>query len=123
MEHASHPAVINRLKRAHGHLAKVITMIEEGRDCLTLAGQLYAVEQAVTKAKTTLIRDHIDHCLDDAVADAHDHPHDHDHVHDAAPAQPKGKGKGKVESVHHHHHHHGDRASAMAEFKQITQYL
>jgi DNA-binding FrmR family transcriptional regulator len=102
MLHASHPAVINRLKRANGHLAKVIKLIEEGRDCLTLASQLYAVEQAVTKAKTTLIRDHIDHCLDDAVSDAHDHAKEHSHGHG---------------------HSHGDKTSAMAEFKQITQYL
>lgn len=62
--HQSHPVVINRLKRAHGHLRKVIEMIEEGRPCLDLAQQLHAVESAVMKAKTTLIEDHLDHCLE-----------------------------------------------------------
>ena len=67
--HESHPAIINRLKRAKGHLSKVIEMIEAGRPCLDLAQQLQAVESAVSNAKQTLIHDHLDHCLD-AVAGA-----------------------------------------------------
>jgi uncharacterized protein len=65
--HQSHPVVINRLKRAHGHLRKVIEMIEAGRPCLDVAQQLHAVESAVANAKTTLIEDHLDHCLDTVV--------------------------------------------------------
>lgn len=64
MKHASHPAVITRLKRAHGHLASVLAMFEEGRSCLDLAQQLHAVESAVANAKRELIHDHIEHCLD-----------------------------------------------------------
>jgi DNA-binding FrmR family transcriptional regulator len=63
--HASHPAIVTRLKRAEGHLRRVIAMIEEGRPCLDLATQLHAVERAVAEAKRALIHDHIDHCLDD----------------------------------------------------------
>ncbi len=65
--HQSHPAIVNRLKRTEGHLRKVIAMIEEGRPCLEVAQQLYAVESAVAKAKVTLIEDHLDHCLDEVV--------------------------------------------------------
>lgn len=65
--HQSHPDVINRLKRANGHLRKVIEMIELGRPCLDVAQQLHAVEKAVANAKTTLIEDHLDHCLDSVV--------------------------------------------------------
>lgn len=61
--HASHPAIVKRLKRAEGHLRGVITMIETGRDCHDIAQQLHAVESAVAAAKRTLIRDHLDHCL------------------------------------------------------------
>ncbi len=61
--HTSHPAIVKRLKRAHGHLASVITMIESERPCLELAQQLHAVESALANAKTELIHDHIDHCL------------------------------------------------------------
>ncbi|HZE90457.1 MAG TPA: metal-sensing transcriptional repressor [Rhizobacter sp.] len=65
--HESHPAVVKRLKRASGHLLKVIQMIEGGRPCLDLAQQLHAVESAVHEAKKALIHDHLDHCLDAAV--------------------------------------------------------
>ena len=62
-EHTSHPAIIKRLNRAAGHLRSVITMIEEGRPCVDLAGRLQAVENAIASAKRELINDHIDHCL------------------------------------------------------------
>lgn len=64
MKHASHPDVINRLKRADGHLRRIVTMIEEGRPCVEVAQQLQAVESAIVKAKQVYIRDHIDHCLE-----------------------------------------------------------
>ncbi|WP_423209512.1 metal-sensing transcriptional repressor [Paracoccus yeei] len=72
--HASHPAIATRLKRAEGHLRRVIGMIEEGRPCVDLATQLHAVERAVAEAKRALIHDHIDHCLtgEAAGAGAHD---------------------------------------------------
>ena len=63
--HASHPAIIKRLRRAEGHLHAVIGMFEDGRGCLDLAQQLHAVESAVANAKRELIHDHIEHCLDD----------------------------------------------------------
>ncbi|MDM7459792.1 MAG: metal-sensing transcriptional repressor [Paracoccus sp. (in: a-proteobacteria)] len=62
--HATHPAIVARLKRADGHLRAVIEMIEAGRPCLEVAQQLQAVEKAVAKAKRALIHDHVDHCLD-----------------------------------------------------------
>ncbi|HEX5419206.1 MAG TPA: metal-sensing transcriptional repressor [Gammaproteobacteria bacterium] len=65
--HAEHPRIVQRLKRAEGHLKRVIAMIEEGRPCIDLAQQLQAVESAIVAAKRTLIRDHIDHCLEAAV--------------------------------------------------------
>jgi DNA-binding FrmR family transcriptional regulator len=68
--HPSHPAIASRLKRAQGHLRRVIDMIEEGRPCVDLATQLHAVERAVAEAKRALIHDHIDHCL--TGAGAHD---------------------------------------------------
>lgn len=65
--HESHTAVVKRLKRASGHLLKVIEMIEVGRSCLDLAQQLHAVENAIHAAKKALIHDHLDHCLDTAI--------------------------------------------------------
>jgi uncharacterized protein len=62
--HASHPALIARLKRADGHLRAVIAMLEAGKPCVDVAQQLQAVEKAVSNAKRVLIHDHIDHCLE-----------------------------------------------------------
>jgi uncharacterized protein len=67
--HTSHPDIIKRLKRAHGHLASVISMLEQERACLEVAQQLQAVESAVANAKKILVHDHIDHCLEHAVRD------------------------------------------------------
>ena len=72
MKHDSHPDVIKRLKRANGHLASVIKMIEEGRPCVELAQQLFAVESAITNAKRELIQDHIEHCLGEDIHEGHD---------------------------------------------------
>ena len=63
--HASHPAVIKRLKKANGHLNSTIEMLVDGRTCLDVAQQLQAVENAIHQAKKVLIQDHLDHCLED----------------------------------------------------------
>jgi uncharacterized protein len=61
---ASHPDIFERLKRAEGYVRRVIAMFDEGRSCLDLAQQLYAVEKAISEARRRLIHDHVDHCLD-----------------------------------------------------------
>ena len=66
-QHESHPDIIKRLKRAEGHLRTVIGMIEAGRPCVELAQQLHAIEKAIGSAKTVLIHDHIDHCLEQTI--------------------------------------------------------
>ena len=63
--HTAHPDVVKRLKRANGHLHKVVGMIEEGRSCIDIAQQLHAVERAISAAKKLVIHDHLDHCLED----------------------------------------------------------
>lgn len=72
MSHDSHPDIVRRLKVAHGHLRKSISMIEEGRSCVELAQQLAAVESAIRSAKTRLIHDHVDHCLASSTVNAED---------------------------------------------------
>jgi DNA-binding FrmR family transcriptional regulator len=65
--HGSHPDIVKRLNRAAGHLGKVVSMIEGGAPCLQIAQQLQAVVSALQTAKTTLIHDHLDHCLHHAL--------------------------------------------------------
>jgi DNA-binding FrmR family transcriptional regulator len=63
MHHRNHPEILKRLKRADGHLQKIIKMIEQGRPCPEVAQQLQAVESAIENAKKALIHDHISHCV------------------------------------------------------------
>jgi DNA-binding FrmR family transcriptional regulator len=65
--HSTHKDVINRLKRADGHLQTIIAMIENGRGCLDIAQQMHAVIRALEGAQATLIHDHIEHCLEAAI--------------------------------------------------------
>ena len=63
-KHGTHPDILKRLKRAEGHLRKVIEMMEEQAPCLDIAQQMHAVTNALVNAKTAFIHDHIEHCLD-----------------------------------------------------------
>ena len=65
--HLSHPDIVKRLRRAEGHLRSVVQMIEDERSCLDIAQQLHAVEKAIVQAKRTLVQDHLDNCLEEAV--------------------------------------------------------
>ncbi|HZH27010.1 MAG TPA: metal-sensing transcriptional repressor [Azospirillaceae bacterium] len=67
MSHATNTDIIKRLKRAHGHLASTIAMIEEGRDCIAVVQQMHAVIKALENAKSVLIVDHLDHCVERAL--------------------------------------------------------
>lgn len=67
MPHANNPEMIARLRRAQGHLAAIITMVENGRGCLEISQQLHAVEKAVANAKSGMIQHYIEHCLEDQV--------------------------------------------------------
>lgn len=58
--------IVKRLKRAGGHLRSIVTMLEDGRECLDIAQQMQAVERAIANAKKTLVHDHIDRCLEQA---------------------------------------------------------
>jgi len=55
------------MRRATGHLQTIAGMIESGRDCADVAQQLHAVIRALEAAKSALIHDHIEHCLEDAI--------------------------------------------------------
>ena len=61
-------AVINRLARAIGHLEKVKRMVEEGHDCSEVLIQLSAVRSALDNTGKVILKDHIHHCMVDAVA-------------------------------------------------------
>lgn len=65
--HTNTKAVLNRLSRAIGHLESVRQMVEDGRDCSEVLVQLAAVRSAINGTARVIMKDHIDHCIVDAV--------------------------------------------------------
>lgn len=59
--------IIHRLSRAIGHLEAVRRMVEEGRDCSEVLIQLAAVKSAINNTGKVILKDHINHCIVDAV--------------------------------------------------------
>ncbi|MEB3051007.1 metal-sensitive transcriptional regulator [Mycolicibacter sp. MYC123] len=66
-------AVLNRLRRAQGQLAGVISMIEQGRDCKDVVTQLAAVSRALDRAGFKIIACGLRECLNGS-ADAGEAP-------------------------------------------------
>ncbi|AIY16973.1 metal-sensing transcriptional repressor [Pimelobacter simplex] len=56
-------AIITRLKRAYGHLASVIRMLEEGAECEDALLQLAAVNKAVGRGGYALVATGLQKCL------------------------------------------------------------
>jgi len=56
--------VINRLRRAHGHLNAIIAMLSEDRPSTNIAQQLRAVEAALATAKQEFVHAHMQHCIE-----------------------------------------------------------
>jgi DNA-binding FrmR family transcriptional regulator len=61
--------VLNRLRRAHGQLAGVISMIEQGRDCKDVVTQLAAVSRALDRAGFKIVASGLRECLAGIAAD------------------------------------------------------
>lgn len=55
--------VLNRLRRAHGQLAGVISMIEQGRDCKDVVTQLAAVSRALDRAGFKIVATGLRECV------------------------------------------------------------
>lgn len=65
--HQNTKAVLNRLSKVIGHLESIKRMIENGRDCSEVLVQLAAVKSAINSTGKVILKDHIEHCLVDAV--------------------------------------------------------
>lgn len=60
-------AIVNRLARATGHLDSVRKMVEDGKDCSDVLIQLAAVRSEINNAGKLLLREHMEHCIVEAV--------------------------------------------------------
>jgi len=61
--------VLNRLRRAQGQLAGVISMIEGGRECKDVVTQLAAVSKALDRAGFKIVATGLRECVLGASAD------------------------------------------------------
>ncbi|GAA4659018.1 metal-sensing transcriptional repressor [Gordonia humi] len=61
-EQAAKP-IVTRLKRAHGHLATVIKMLEDGQECEDVLTQLAAVNKALARSGYALVATGLQYCI------------------------------------------------------------
>ena len=71
-KHEHTKAVLNRMSRAIGHMSAVKKMIENGRDCSEVLIQLAAIRSEIMGVSKVLLKDHLDHCIVDAVKEHDD---------------------------------------------------
>jgi len=55
--------IVTRMKRAHGHLATVIRMLEDGEDCEDVLTQLAAVNKALSRSGFALVSTGLRQCI------------------------------------------------------------
>lgn len=65
--HTETKKVLDRMSRVIGHMEAVRKMIEDGRDCADILIQIAAVRSAVNNIGKIILKDHIDHCVVDAI--------------------------------------------------------
>lgn len=65
-------AIITRLKRANGHMASVIRMLEEGSECEDALTQLAAVNKAISRGGYALVATGLQKCLAEGGPDSVD---------------------------------------------------
>ena len=61
-------ASLKRLKRIEGQVRGLARMVEENRYCIDIVTQIGAVRAALRKVEEEMLRDHVAHCVDDAIA-------------------------------------------------------
>lgn len=65
--HTEKKQVLNRMSRAIGHMQGIKKMIEEDRDCSEVLIQIAAVRTAINNIGKVILKDHVEHCVVDAV--------------------------------------------------------
>ena len=61
-------AVQKRFNRIEGQVRGLSRMVEEGRYCIDIVTQISAVRAALRRAEEEILRDHVGHCVEHAIA-------------------------------------------------------
>jgi DNA-binding FrmR family transcriptional regulator len=59
---------LTSLKRAEGQVRGVAKMVEEDRYCIDVVTQIEAVRAALAKIEADLLRQHLQHCVIEAIS-------------------------------------------------------
>jgi DNA-binding FrmR family transcriptional regulator len=68
MQAAAKDSVLKRLNRIEGQVRGLVRMVDEDRYCIDVMTQLAAVRAALRKVEEEVLRDHVAHCIDHAIA-------------------------------------------------------
>jgi DNA-binding FrmR family transcriptional regulator len=60
--------VLKRLGRIEGQVRGIVRMVEEDRYCIDVVTQISAVRAALRRAEEEILRDHVGHCVEHAIA-------------------------------------------------------
>lgn len=66
-QHENSRQIIHRLSRVIGHLEAIKAMVAADRDCSEVLTQIAAVKSAINSIGREVLKDHIGHCVVDAV--------------------------------------------------------
>jgi DNA-binding FrmR family transcriptional regulator len=61
-------ASLKRLKRIEGQVRGLVRMVEGDRYCIDVVTQITAVRAALRKVEEEVLRDHVAHCVEGAIA-------------------------------------------------------
>ena len=57
-----------RLQRIEGQVRGIARMVDEDRYCIDIVTQIAAVRAALRRVEEVILRDHVAHCVDHAIA-------------------------------------------------------
>lgn len=74
MQTKTKSSCLKRLSRIEGQVRGVSRMVSEDRYCIDVLTQLSAIRAALRRVEDEVLRDHVSHCVEHAIAsgDAHE---------------------------------------------------
>ena len=68
MQNETRSACLKRLSRIEGQVRGVSGMVEDNRYCIDIVTQIAAVRAALKRVEQEVLRDHVAHCVEHAIA-------------------------------------------------------
>jgi DNA-binding FrmR family transcriptional regulator len=68
MQHDAKASCLKRLGRIEGQVRGLSKMVDEDRYCIDIVTQISAVRAALRRVEEEVLRDHVAHCVEHAIA-------------------------------------------------------